>query len=61
MSWTQPLCEACWDDRRPGHIPARSMGAVETCCLCGAATTSGIYIRMDPQTVPFPRNEEDAR
>jgi len=58
MSWTQPLCEDCWDERYLSRVSVRDVdGPAETCCLCGHATTSGIFIRIDPASVPFPRTE----
>jgi hypothetical protein len=55
MSWTQPVCEDCWKKVYPGATPCKLIEpALETCCLCGAATRSGIYIRRDPAEVPFP-------
>lgn len=62
MTWTQPLCDACWETARPGHAPTRvfddTMTAPisETCCRCGQPT-EGIYVRIDPSTVPYPREE----
>lgn len=29
------------------------------CCKCGRATTSGIFIRVDPHDVPHPTPEEE--
>jgi hypothetical protein len=29
------------------------------CCECGYPTWSGIYLRVDPATVPFPTPKED--
>jgi hypothetical protein len=64
MTFTQPLCLPCWRtdwpdggmDRDP--IPLKAEHAeMETCCLCGRPTNHGIYVRVDPKTVPFPRQE----
>lgn len=55
MSWTQPLCNSCWEATHPGRTPIRVMGDYESCCECGTVTTSGIYVRRDPTVVPYPR------
>lgn len=33
----------------------------EKCCKCGNRTNSGIFIRVDPKTVAFPREDEVER
>lgn len=59
-SWTQPVCDDCWNAEYPDRSPVRlRAGLVETCCKCGLPTRGGIYIRVDPQTIPFPTNEKD--
>lgn len=59
-SWTHACCEECWDHQQPGRTPHR-MGAAhrltETCCYCGVITRSGIYVRENPTSVPFPSKE----
>lgn len=60
MSWTQPCCDACWDERRP-YAPKRITAgyrATETCCYCGEDTDSGIYVRENPAEVPHPTLED---
>lgn len=61
MSWTQAICEACWNERNPDR-PATAIkpefADEERCCWCGKATRSGIYVRADPAKVPYPREEE---
>jgi hypothetical protein len=53
--FNQPLCNRCWFDRNNDRQPARIIQKVEErCCLCASATTSGIYFRVDPKTVPYP-------
>jgi hypothetical protein len=44
MSWTQAVCDDCWDERNPDRLsPRRGSGYHETCCWCGGNTRSGIY------------------
>lgn len=56
MNWTQPICVPCFAKRNPhGKQPYRVIEAdPERCCDCGQPHQSGIYIRVDPRTVPFP-------
>jgi hypothetical protein len=55
MSWTQPICEACWNERNPEREAVRVtvQEDAETCCYCGEHTSSGIFVRVDPKTVKF--------
>jgi len=55
MNFTQPICEDCWTERNP-HRQAMSLvnAGQEHCCYCNAPTDDGIYIRVDPRTVPHP-------
>jgi hypothetical protein len=62
--WTSPICEdRWWQDygmggrRDPSRLTAEAR-EVERCVFCGRETTSGIYVRVDPATVPFPKLEE---
>jgi hypothetical protein len=59
MGWTQAICVACWNERNPDRPtnPAISYehGDEECCCHCGQATRSGIYVRVNPATVPYPQ------
>lgn len=65
MSWTQPICAARWNQTYavPGSrivdvaTDVTGPGEVERCCHCGQETRCGIYIRVDPTSVPFPREE----
>jgi len=61
LSFTQPVCDDCWDAEHPEN-PARRLdaGEAECCCQCGALTRSGIYIRVDPLTVPYASHLKDA-
>ena len=64
--WNQPVCEGCWirkhtkvvaGQRDLTRVPVRVSDApVERCCYCGGMTFVGIYVRIDPETVPFPRS-----
>lgn len=54
-SWTQPCCDDCWDERNPDRpSPRRGQGTAEICCHCAGMTFSGIYVRVDPETVLRP-------
>lgn len=60
MSWTQPCCWPCWHQHNPRRRPhqiAHSERTFETCCYCGDPTFSGIYVRVDPDTVSHPTRE----
>jgi hypothetical protein len=57
-SWTQPICDGCWLQRWPERVPVRLREPDrEQCAICGSATESGIYCRIDPATVAFPRRK----
>ena len=59
LSWTQPICAECFENANPGRTPICVVNAgTDKCCLCGAETTAGIFIRRDPTTVTFPAYEE---
>jgi hypothetical protein len=52
----QPLCPSCWRIREGTREPPRPDGAQpEICSQCGRLTTSGIYLRIDPDSVRYPR------
>ena len=62
--WTSPICEDRWwqDYGTDGRQPFRmneEVRTVERCVFCGQETRSGIYVRVDPATVPFPKLEEE--
>jgi hypothetical protein len=60
MTWTQALCDHCWVLREGEKPPHRLQPPdVERCALCGQDTTSGIYARLDPAKVPYPRKVGD--
>jgi hypothetical protein len=57
MNWNQPLCDPCWNTENPDRVATRLAPhgrEIETCCMCGKDTLSGIYVRRDPKTVYFP-------
>jgi hypothetical protein len=53
--WTQPVCynrfKEIYPDKEP--VPMKDILPPDPCCFCGHPTR--IYIRIDPATVPFPR------
>jgi len=53
--YVQPLCDEnwlVWAD--PYREPVRVLHSpTEVCCLCGQPTDSGIYVRVNPDVVPF--------
>jgi ribosome-binding protein aMBF1 (putative translation factor) len=50
--WEHAICEVCWRARQGAREPVRVVKAsIETCCYCGEATRSGIYVRADPAEV----------
>lgn len=59
-SWSQAICDPCWESRNPVRVPVRlKQPEVEDCAYCGESTTSGIYVRDDPANVNFPRLKDD--
>lgn len=60
LSWTQPMCDACWEADPYNGRPYRMIDRdTEICAWCGKETRSGIYRREDPALVPYPA-EKDA-
>jgi hypothetical protein len=60
LSWTQPSCADCWRERNPDREPMTLIKTeTETCVYCGASTTSGIYVRVDPALAPHPTLTKD--
>ncbi len=60
--WNQPTCSRCWYEREPDRYPvsiAEGHRTVEQCAFCGCETKSGIYVRQDPATVPYPTKDND--
>lgn len=60
LSWTQPICDPCWKEWYPfDGEPTRLLSPEkEFCSFCGEETESGIYVRKDPLSVPFPAEGE---
>ena len=60
-SWTQPACDTCFAGTFPKVTdPFRvveELRETETCCMCGCRTRSGLYVRLNPSTVPHPSEE----
>ena len=57
-SWNQPICDVCWVQREGDRVATRlTIPDEETCAICGRQTMSGIYQRINPEEVPFPRME----
>lgn len=64
MSYTQSLCNTCWNafsfglDPESGQKPTRIKDPeMECCCNCGVWHDSGIYVRINPKIVTFHRPE----
>ena len=52
--WTQPVCQKCYVEIYSGK-PSKMTGPIEEqCCYCGEQTQDGIYVRLDPYSVPHP-------
>jgi hypothetical protein len=61
MNWTQPICGDCYAVRSPGRNPTcMSDPDARVCCDCGKTTSEGIFLGVDPRTVPFPEDEEES-
>lgn len=66
QTWTQPVCDDCWyfaqslKREEPQYDPVRLVDPdTEQCCNCGGPAISGIYVRMNPAQVRYPRQEMD--
>jgi hypothetical protein len=60
MIWDHPMCADCWYDENPGrHAATLAMPEPAPCCQCGTLTYSGIYVRRNPATVPYPAADDD--
>lgn len=49
--WNHLMCAACWnaDDRHVNKAVEGANSEAENCCYCGKPTTSGIWVRADPE------------
>lgn len=57
MTWTQPICLACRSRDNRGIYRRDVNYYPKVCCSCGAVTSAGIYIRIDPASVPYPSED----
>ena len=61
-NWTQPACETCFAGLFPKcENPSRikpEFQEDEICCMCGKSIKNGLYIRVNPNTVPHPTMSE---
>lgn len=58
LSWNQVICDACWWAQHGERNPVRVRNRGELiCAFCGQVTDGGIFVRRNPATVPFPREE----
>lgn len=56
--WTQAICLRCWNEKNPDRQAHKLLEVEqEICCYCGDTTKDGIYIRVDPRTVPYLQKE----
>lgn len=60
-SFTQPCCEDCWTRAWGQHREPTRLREPEdeVCCHCGRMTLSGIFVRVDPSSVPNPTRLKD--
>ena len=60
MEWTHTICEECWEKKNPERKPVQfKKASKETCCFCGEAHKSGIYVRHDPRELMFCKCKND--
>lgn len=53
------MCMPCWVRDNGARQPHAMRNAeAERCCKCGAPTQSGIYVRLNPTTVPYPAEDD---
>lgn len=67
-NWNQPQCEACWIDQNTYLDPERGVVVrvpyllrqprPEQCAWCGTDTIIGLYVRADPNEVPYPAPDD---
>jgi hypothetical protein len=71
LSWNNPQCESCWIDNNSSTliIDGETVTRVryphkvadpelETCAWCGHLTIIGIYVRANPESLPYPKSED---
>lgn len=63
--WNHLMCAACWnaDERHVNKAVEGSNSEAQQCCWCQKPTTSGIWVREDPEKLPckhcsFPKCDE---
>ena len=62
--WTQAVCDDCFKELFPTKTEERTYRIVEEkreeekCCQCGTIVKNGLYIRINPTTVPYPTLEK---
>lgn len=62
-SWNAAACETCFAEQYPGLVATRLRESyLARCSWCAQATDSGVFVRRDPASVPYPRlvDEEKA-
>lgn len=60
VEWNHSMCEGCWNKSNPNRQACTVIDAeVEICCFCGDETTSGIYIRHDPNDLSCDHDGHD--
>lgn len=59
--WNHPLCDDCWKLRAPEREPVRirDVSKATTCAQCGRDTYSGIWVRIQPGTLPYSPTDDD--
>ncbi len=57
--WTHPMCTVCWRAQQGDQVPYRVTNPdLKQCCWCGRETEQGIYMRADPDDLPFHKVDE---
>ena len=63
--WNHLMCAACWnaDERHVNKAVEGANSEAQQCCWCQKPTTSGIWVREDPEKLPckhcsFPKCDE---
>jgi hypothetical protein len=62
-SWTQPICETCFAGLFPKvenpHRIKDEFREDEHCCVCNLGIRNGLYVRLNPTTVPHPTPDKE--